>query len=1064
MDTFFNAEISDQDMLSQWFNTALVTQSNAERLDIFYKIQEVLVRKSPHLLEEFLPNILNFTTDKSADIKKALVNLIEEISKLDETVLTKVMLNLHMLLCDESIPVQKRVIQATITIYRRMLNWLCKAPNVTKDMEDAWNQLNSIKMEIINMIDSDNDGIRTSAVKFLECVVLLQSYPDPNERKPVNDFSLDDVPLTLKVARRRKLEEEANKIFALLIRFNGSQHISSANLFACIGALTNIGKHRPVFLDQVINAIENLHSNLPPTLSTTQVNSVRKKLKSELMGLIKHPSTSEYIEVITPMLIDLGCSQQDILKSMAKVDDRAKRQPKRVNDSIETNNVKKARMEIDPDLDTQEKQLSAAELNEQYIIDNLSKSVVIQIVMKALQIVPDTMPAQFKTDYNDLLKYEQAGHSKTIARQLAYQFVEAGVGPGSKIIGKSPLLLKLPWQVPKIEEKTKAAEADENKNEKEKRKERVKVVRIKTLKLAEITKPLEKSTKENLLLEAVKRILTCDKRSPMPLRQKVIITVASTFNDTVREHILTFLLCDLRSHLDLALAWLYEEYSIMQGFTRLPDLRRNSRLDQSYNTLLNSFVSSSSSDAIVLSRLLLEAPVVTEQVLDQLCIICRDEQRCNWSMGLLRDLIIRRPTRSALFLGALLTHTTHESTVIRECAIGHMLDLYKRTELQVPINEFVSKNLEYLKQTQPPEKFFGHAQGRLNGAETWNDDLAKACLQGYVSILPYNEVLIHNLAKVYVQTNADTKRTILRLLEGPIRTMGMDSTELLKLVEECPKGSETLVTRVIHILTDKGTPSAQLVQRVRELYNTRVSDVRFLIPVLNGLTKKEVIAALPKLIKLNPVVVREVFNRLLGVHGESCITPTELLVALHLLDQSKVDLKTIMKATSMCITEKQIFTQEVLAVVLQQLMDQPTLPTLLMRTVIQALGSYPRLSGFVMNILQRLILKQVWKHKVVWEGFVKCCQRTKPQSFTVLMQLPTPQLKEALEMCPELKTSLNEHLLTFSESQRAHIPNAVQEVILGTAITVPPQPVPAPIIADGQPIGTTIEPLPPGMD
>lgn len=53
-------------------------------------------------------------------------------------------------------------------------------------------------------------------------------------------------------------------------------------------------------------------------------------------------------------------------------------------------------------------------------------------------------------------------------------------------------------------------------------------------------------------------------------------------------------------------------------------------------------------------------------------------------------------------------------------------------------------------------------------------------------------------------------------------------------------------------------PSAELVARVRELYQTRVSDVRFLIPVLNGLTKKEVIAALPKLIKLNPIVVKEV--------------------------------------------------------------------------------------------------------------------------------------------------------------------------------------------------------------
>jgi hypothetical protein len=33
--------------------------------------------------------------------------------------------------------------------------------------------------------------------------------------------------------------------------------------------------------------------------------------------------------------------------------------------------------------------------------------------------------------------------------------------------------------------------------------------------------------------------------------------------------------------------------------------------------------------------------------------------------------------------------------------------------------------------------------------------------------------------------------------------MGMESKDLLKLVEDCPKGSETLVTRIIHILTDK---------------------------------------------------------------------------------------------------------------------------------------------------------------------------------------------------------------------------------------------------------------------
>ena len=33
--------------------------------------------------------------------------------------------------------------------------------------------------------------------------------------------------------------------------------------------------------------------------------------------------------------------------------------------------------------------------------------------------------------------------------------------------------------------------------------------------------------------------------------------------------------------------------------------------------------------------------------------------------------------------------------------------------------------------------------------------------------------------------------------------MGMGSPEILKLVENCPKGAETLITRIIHILTDQ---------------------------------------------------------------------------------------------------------------------------------------------------------------------------------------------------------------------------------------------------------------------
>ena len=78
-----------------------------------------------------------------------------------------------------------------------------------------------------------------------------------------------------------------------------------------------------------------------------------------------------------------------------------------------------------------------------------------------------------------------------------------------------------------------------------------------------------------------------------------------------------------------------------------------------------------------------------------------------------------------------------------------------------------------------------------------------------------SQKLLAHLADVYVQTGGDVKRTILRILEAPIKEIGMESEELLSLVENCPKGSETLVTRIIHILTERAAPSPELVNKVR---------------------------------------------------------------------------------------------------------------------------------------------------------------------------------------------------------------------------------------------------------
>lgn len=125
-----------------------------------------------------------------------------------------------------------------------------------------------------------------------------------------------------------------------------------------------------------------------------------------------------------------------------------------------------------------------------------------------------------------------------------------------------------------------------------------------------------------------------------------------------------------------------------------------------------------------------------------------------------------------------------------------------------------------------------------------------------------------------------------------------------------------------------------------------------------------------------------------------------------------------------------IFRSEVLAVVMQQIVDEPVLPVLFLRTVnasrfhllhnntheshkvIQAVTTYKSLVGFVSTtLLARLITKKIWTNPPLWEGFIRCAKVIAPASFGALMQLPTDQLRELVDKQPGLKSGLREYVL-----------------------------------------------------
>ncbi|XP_047457492.1 symplekin [Mugil cephalus] len=1058
-------------------------KSSDEKLTVLKQVQELIINKDPSLLDNFLDEMIAFQTDKSIEVRKFVIGFIEEACKRDNELLLRLIANLNMLLKDESVNVVKKAILTLTQLYKVTLQWLVRSKAVSEMQEACWDLVTQMKGEVLALLDSENDGVRTHAIKFTESLIITLS-PRTSEsdvpKRQEGDISLDKVPRDHSYIRYDALCEEGKSALEKLLKFMVHPAISSINLTTALGSLATIARQRPMFMSEVVQAYETLHANLPPTLAKSQVSSVRKNLKLHLVAVLKHSCSLEFQAQISTLLLDLGMPQSEITRSTPAPREQRKRP--RHEQYTEGKKIKIEPTLIEDDEDKEEPAplsvpkpaavpvtQSAIDVTAEFLRPLLTPENVANLVLISMVYLPDVMPASFQATYTPVESAGTDAQIKHLARLMSSQMTAAGIGPGLEqskpkegdlskdgdneddsiakdlLIKRKVPAVMMGQAISVVGCKEKVSAAAEAPTAVKRLPEPIlpsvqtKMTgaggRKKVFRLSDVVQPLSETQIESLTSKAVKRILHSEKaiaQSGMShVRVKLLSRLVTQFEGMMKEDVLEFILDDIRSRSDLAFSLLYQEYNTY--LSQLPSGLLDS-YDHCLFTLLSGLQEKPEQRDGLFTKLVLEAPIITESALEVIRRYCEDESRVYLGMTTLKELIVKRPSRQFQYLHVLLDLSSHEKEKVRTTALAFLKRMYEKDQLRDYIEKFALNYMQLLVHPNPPSLLFG-ADKDTEVAAPWTEETVRQCLFLYLSLLPLNHRLVHELASVYTEAIADIKRSVLRAIEQPIRGMGMNSPELLLLVENCPKGAETLVTRCLHILTDKVPPSPELVERVRDLYHKRVPDVRFLIPVINGLEKNEVIQALPKLIKLNPIVVKEVFNRLLGTqHSEgsssvSPLTPGDLLIALHNIDSNKCDMKSIIKATNLCFGEKNVYTSEILAVVMQQLMEQSPLPMLLMRTVIQSLTMYPRLGGFVMNILSRLIVKQVWKYPKVWEGFVKCCQRTKPQSYSVLLQLPPAQLTSVFERCPEMREPLLQHVLSFTPHQQAHIPASIMTVL-----------------------------------
>ena len=267
---------------------------------------------------------------------------------------------------------------------------------------------------------------------------------------------------------------------------------------------------------------------------------------------------------------------------------------------------------------------------------------------------------------------------------------------------------------------------------------------------------------------------------------------------------------------------------------------------------------------------------------------------------------------------------------------------------------------------------------------------------------------------------------------GLARALGVQSQPLLDAIKAPVQGSESLALLVLHTLCDlsDAVPTA-LLDATQAAYEYTHQDVRFLLPCLHLLPRNEIRRLLPKVVALSAEHVAAAMHRIVnGPAGPATgpMSASELLTALHALDPAKdgVPLKRIVEAVSQCFSPGQhdVFTSDAIAVALQQMAEQVPVPLLLMRSVIQTANMAPQLHGFIVDLLSKMVLKQIWKTDArLWEGVLRCAKQLAPRSFVVYLQLPAAQLKEALAQSPDLVAPLNAYAST--PAVRASVPGTV---------------------------------------
>ncbi|PBP23346.1 mRNA cleavage and polyadenylation specificity factor complex subunit [Diplocarpon rosae] len=585
--------------------------------------------------------------------------------------------------------VVRSAVQTAASVYPLVVRWI-----INNSYDSAtWERMLAIKSRILRMWDTAAPGVRICCIKFAQRVVLVQTKgpdADPRRGEP-STVSLAMVPPNHPLMPPKNLEAEAS---GLLDRILAVFHENSSDAIlvdATLNSLSTLIRSRPQTANKILNIILNFNplkqaNSLMTPKVRVMVKSMEKTTRSLLLHVLKrdqqHPLAGkmhQYIERLMRSRADIFDESTRKRGAPEPTDglDAAKRQKLAAAAPTATPKFRVPPLPSGPHTIAELFTVTTDEALKAFDVSQLSEDLVLKIAITILQkidagtlnqavegilqrykileaakpTVVDVAPAHFDAEEDD--DYEPDFYVAEDTEQILNKL--DGAPPDELKVASAPVTstrFTLPAPLPLT-----TAQASE-------------VGRFTVSKMFDVMKGLEERGKKSkaginrLAASAYDRdawitILTrIATRAPAGLEDLTAFKAESdkpspsSLGNNIREFLCVYVLEDFRKRVDIALAWLCEEwYNDKMQMKNDPD--STPHYGRWVVKVLDGMIPYlDGQDRGLVIKFLSDIPGLSMDVLDRVKKLCRDPATVNMALQSLLFLVAYRPPVRELVLNA----------------------------------------------------------------------------------------------------------------------------------------------------------------------------------------------------------------------------------------------------------------------------------------------------------------------------------------------------------------------------------------------------------------------------